>query len=62
MAVIEKAGFLNGTKPGADIQILEEAYKGTDPASVTVDGKKILNRFNPLHNLPSRFNPACKEK
>lgn len=58
--VIEKVGFLNGTKPGADKQVLEEFFGDTNPASVTVDGKTVQNRFNPVKVL-SRFNPACKE-
>jgi hypothetical protein len=58
--VIEKAGFLNGTKPGADKQVLEEFFGNTSPASVTIDGKTVQSRFNPV-TVPSRFNPACKE-
>lgn len=57
---IEKARFLNGTKPGADKQVLEEFFGNTNPTSVTVDGKKVMSRFNPV-KVPSRFNPACKD-
>ncbi len=58
--IIEKAGFLNGTKPGPDKQVLEEFFGNTNPTSVTVDGKTIQSRFNPV-KVPSRFNPACKD-
>jgi hypothetical protein len=59
--VIEKAGFLNGTKPHADKQVLEEFFGNTSPNSVTVDGKTVLSRFNPV-KVPSRFNPACDKE
>lgn len=59
--IIEKAGFLNGTKPGADTQVLEEFFGCTSPNSVTVDGKTVLSKFNPV-KVPSRFNPAYKNE
>lgn len=59
--VIEKAGFLNGTEPGADKQVLLKFFGNTNPTSVTVDGKTVESRFNPV-KVPSRFNPACKEE
>lgn len=58
--VIEKAGVLGDGKPGADKQVLEELFGNTNPTSVTVDGKTVLSRFNPV-KVPSRFNPACKD-
>lgn len=61
MAVIEKAGFLNGTKPHADKQVLEKFFGNTNPTSVTVDGKTVPSRFNPVC-VPSRFNPACEKE
>ena len=59
--IIEKAGFLNGTEPHADSQVLEEFFGPTSPNSVTVDGKTVESRFNPV-DVPSRFNPACPDK